>query len=114
MGLFGFGRTETERKRDEYYDLYEKLKDRIQKHNKKSAEAAEYIDNYKYKMPNFAFDKAPADHFTDKEFKVREDLINLYDKENEAVTKLTRAKDKAYSKYKEYKSQAAKEEADKD
>ncbi|EUJ47066.1 hypothetical protein [Listeria fleischmannii] len=113
MGLFDFLKTDTERKRDDYHDLYEKLKNRIQKHNEKSAEAEEYIDNYKYKMPNFPFDKAPADHFTDKESKVRKDLIALYEKENEALSKLKQAKTTAYNKYQEYKSQAVKEEAEK-
>ncbi|MBF2476207.1 chorismate synthase [Listeria seeligeri] len=111
MSLFGFGKTPTEKKRDDYDKLHDLIKDAIKEHDKKMADVESDLDAYKSGMPDMTSKGIPVNPFMEKNDKVLERLEKYVNKEKDKRKTLTKARDTAHQKYLEYKSMAVKEEA---
>ncbi len=111
MGLFGIGRTETEKKRDDYDKLHDLLKDAIKEHDQRMDEAESIFQSYKGSVPNLSNSKIPSNDFDTKREKLTNKLVNLLEKEQVKRASLVRAKEHAYDKYVSYKAQAIREDA---
>lgn len=104
------GYTENERKRDKYNRLYEYLKD-------KEIRVKECIDNaesakksYEGTSNSLPVGKIPAREFEDKRQQKDTTLSELMTHFHQSLDNVTHAKNKAYSKYLEYKAKAVAEE----
>ncbi|WP_088825374.1 chorismate synthase [Listeria goaensis] len=111
MGLFGMGKTETEKKRDDYDKLHDLLKDAIKEHDQQMDEAESIFRSYKSSVPNLSNSKIPSNEFDTKREKLTAKLVNFMDKEQEKRASLVRAKERAYDQYVRYKAQAIREDA---
>ncbi|MBF2347152.1 chorismate synthase [Listeria seeligeri] len=111
MSLFGFGKTPTEKKRDDYDKLHDLIKDAIKEHDKKMADVESDLDAYKSGMPDMNSKGIPVNPFMEKNDEVLARLEKYVNKEKDKLKSLTKARDKAYEKYLEYKEMAMKEEA---
>ncbi|EUJ33940.1 hypothetical protein MFLO_01940 [Listeria floridensis FSL S10-1187] len=110
MGLFGFGRTPTEVKRDDYDKLHDYLKEAVREHDKRIDEAEKFIKSYQNSVPNLSNSKIPSNHFDVKREKLTDKLKKDLSREKEKRSELVSARSKAYEKYEEYKAQVVHEE----
>lgn len=110
MGVFDFWKTATEKKRDDYDELHDSLKDAIKEHDEKMEELESELATYKKGMPELASTGIPANPFVEKRDDVIERLEKYINKEKNKRKTLTEARDTAYQKYLEYKAMAVKEE----
>lgn len=107
---FGFGRTETEKKRDKYKELAERLEDAIAEHDDKVSEAAASYRTYTHTVPNLSNSKIPSNDFDTKREELNGRLQADFQKDKEMRRDLMSAKSKAYEKYEYYRNLAIREE----
>lgn len=110
---FGWFRSDTEKKRDDYLKLYEKLQKAVTEHDKKVNDAASAFYSYKNASPYLSSNKIPSNHFSPKLSELEENLQRYYKYEMNKRSELIAAKSKAYERYAHYKNLAIKE-AEKD
>jgi hypothetical protein len=109
MSVFSWFKSDTERKRDEYYELYEKLKDAISEHDHKVSEANAAYSSYVGTIPNLSNSKIPSNDFETSREDLTEKLRQYFQSDQEKRSSLTAAKNKAYERYIHYKNLAIKE-----
>ncbi|MDG4961541.1 hypothetical protein [Pseudolactococcus raffinolactis] len=107
--MFDFFKTPTEKKRDDYHKLYEKLKDRIQMVKTTVSEIETGINSYTGSVPDFSNTKVPSKDFDVKREGFTDDLKRYFSTEKGYKADLTSAKDAAKAKYEECKQLAIKE-----
>lgn len=107
--MFGWFRTDTEKKRDDYHKLYEKLQDAKEEHDKKVREAAGAYSSYISTVPNLSNSKIPSNDFDMKREELNEELNRYFDYEKEKRSDLVSAASKAYERYEYYRDQAIQE-----
>ncbi|WP_099223948.1 chorismate synthase [Listeria costaricensis] len=112
--MFGFGKTETEKKRDKYHDLYDDIKDAVKDHKEHMSEIDDILSTYNKSVPDLPNNCTPSDPFIEKNTAVVDRLKKYINKEKDKLSELTKARDKAYEKYQEYKAKAIKEEAERE
>lgn len=108
--MFGLFNTETERKRDNYAKLYDKLQSILDKHDKKVIEAEGSYSSYTGSVPNLSNTKIPSNDFDPKREELTERLRNYFDEEKQKRSDLLNARNQAYQRYIHYKNLAISEE----
>ncbi|MEK5521389.1 hypothetical protein B5V89_15145 [Heyndrickxia sporothermodurans] len=107
--MFEMFKTDTERKRDQYHKLYEKLKDALQEHDKKVSEANASYSSYISAVPNLSNTKIPSNDFDPKREELNRKLNKYFDNEKDMRGSLVTAINKANERYIHYKNLAIKE-----
>ncbi|MFB7305113.1 chorismate synthase [Heyndrickxia sporothermodurans] len=107
--MFDLFKTDTERKRDQYHKLYEKLKDALQEHDKKVSEANASYSSYISAVPNLSNTKIPSNDFDPKREELNRKLNKYFDNEKDMRGSLVTAINKANERYIHYKNLAIKE-----
>ncbi|SMQ61201.1 hypothetical protein SAMN05444673_0485 [Bacillus sp. OV166] len=109
MSVFDWFKSDTERKRDEYYELYEKLKSAISEHDHKVSEANAAYSSYLGAIPNLSNSKIPSNDFEMSREELTDKLKQCFQADQEKRSSLAAAKNKAYERYVHYKNLAIKE-----
>ena len=104
-----FFRTDTERKRDNYYDLYRELQNALKEHNKKVAQAEASYSSYIGSVPNLSNFKIPSNDFDPKREELSRKLNKHFNEEKQKRSDLDRASNQAYQRYVYYKNLAIRE-----
>ncbi len=112
--IFGWGLTPTERKRDQYYQLYEELCDGLSKHDQKATEANDANCSYLNSVPNLSNSMIPSNDFDSKREELHGKLNGYFQYDLEKRTSIVAAKNKAWDRYIHYKNLAMKEAAEKE
>ncbi len=107
--MFNWFKSGTERKREEYYELYEKLKSAISKHDHKVSEANAAYSSYLGTIPNLSNTKIPSNDFETSREKVTDKLKQYFQADQEKRASLVAAKNQAYERYVYYKNLAIQE-----
>jgi hypothetical protein len=107
--MFDWFKSDSERKRDDYYELYEKLKSAISEHDHKVSEANAAYSSYLGAIPNLSNSKIPSNDFETSREEVTEKLKQCFQTDQEKRSSLAAAKNKAYERYVHYKNLAIKE-----
>lgn len=110
MGMFDFFKSAAEKKRDDYDDLHDSIKDAIKEHDNYMEKISDAINSYNKLMPSFK-KGVPSDPFRAKEDDVIQNLKKVIRDIREKRAILTAARDIAYRKYLEYKQKAIAEKA---
>ncbi|MGG2093527.1 hypothetical protein AB1283_12605 [Bacillus sp. S13(2024)] len=108
--FFHIGYTENERKRDDYDQLYEYLKSKeieVRQHIEKAESAKR---SYEAKSNGLPSEKIPAREFEEKRQQKDDILSGIITYFKQSLDNVTYAKNRAYSKYLEYKAKAEAEE----
>jgi hypothetical protein len=109
MSVFDWFKTGTEKKRDDYHKLYEKLEDAISEHDNKVSEANSAYSSYIGMIPNLSNSKIPSNDFDNSREELSEKLKRYFQADQEKRGSLVAAKSKAYERYVHYKSLAIRE-----
>jgi hypothetical protein len=109
MSVFNWFKSDTERKRDEYYELYEKLKSAISDHDHKVSEANAAYSSYVGTIPNLSNSKIPSNDFETSREDLTEKLRQYFQVDQDKRSSLVAARNKAYERYVHYKNLAIKE-----
>ena len=109
MSMFDWFKSDLEKKRDEYYELYEKLKSAISEHDHKVSEANAAYNSYIGTIPNLSNSKIPSNDFETSREEITEKLKQYFRADQENRGSLVSAKNKAYERYVHYKDLAIKE-----
>ena len=109
MSVFNWFKSDSERKRDDYYELYEKLKSAISEHDHKVSEANAAYSSYLGAIPNLSNSKIPSNDFETSREELTEKLKQYFRADQEKRSSLVAAKNKAYERYVHYKNLAIKE-----
>lgn len=109
MSMFDWFKSDSERKRDDYYQLYEKLKSAISEHDHKVSEANAAYSSYLGTIPNLSNSKIPSNDFETSREELTEKLKQYFRADQEKRSSLTAAKNKAYERYVHYNNLAIKE-----
>ncbi|MBT2701341.1 chorismate synthase [Bacillus sp. ISL-40] len=107
--MFDWFKSDSERKRDDYYELYEKLKSAISEHDHKVSEANAAYSSYLGAIPNLSNSKIPSNDFEMSREELTEKLKQCFQADQEKRSSLAAAKNKAYERYVHYKNLAIKE-----
>ena len=107
--MFDWFKTDAEKKRDDYHELYEKLRSAISEHDKKVSEAQSAYGSYIGTVPNLSNSKIPSNDFEISREQLNEKLKRYFQLDQEKRHSLVAAKDKAYERYVYYKNLAIKE-----
>jgi hypothetical protein len=102
-------RTETEKKRDNYYDLYKSLQDALKEHNRKVAQAEASYSSYIGSVPSLSNFKIPSNDFDPKREELSRKLNKHFNEEKQKRSELDRASNQAYQRYIYYKNLAIRE-----
>jgi len=111
--VFGLFRTDTEKKRDDYFKLYEKLGDAISEHDRKVSDAEGAYSSYNSSTPYLSSNRIPSNHFSPKLTELNETLQRYFTYEKNKRSDLVTARSRAYEQYEHYKNLAI-EEAEED
>ncbi len=111
--VFGWFRTDTEKKRDDYLKLYEKLQKAVSEHDKKINDAASSNYSYNSSTPYLSSNHIPSNHFSPKLSELEGSLQRYYKYEMNKRSDLIAARGKAREQYQYYKNLAI-EEKEKD
>lgn len=109
MSMFDWFKSDTERKRDEYHELYEKLKDAISEHDEKVSEANTAYNSYVGTAQNLSQPEITSNDFEKSREELNEKLKRYFQQVQDKRSSLVAAKDKAYERYLHYKNLAIKE-----
>lgn len=109
MSMFDWFKSDTERKRDEYQELYEKLKDAISEHDEKVSEANAAYNSYVGTAQNLSQTEIPSNDFEKSREELNEKLKAYFQQDQDKRSSLVAAKNKAYERYLHYKNLAIKE-----
>jgi len=107
--MFDWFKSDSERKRDDYYELYEKLKSAISEHDHKVSEANAAYSSYLGTIPNLSNSKIPSNDFETSREELTEKLKQYFRADQEKRSSLFAAKNKAYERYVHYKDLAFRE-----
>jgi len=107
--MWPFGGTEAEKKRDDYYELWNNLKLALKKHDAAMSLINEAYNSYKGSIPFLSPVKIPSDDFEPKRAEKTREMEKYVDYEDLKTIDLTKAKDIAYEKYLHYKKIAEEE-----
>lgn len=107
--VFGWFRTDTEKKRDDYYKLYEKLQDALSEHDSLVGEAESAYASYKNSSPYLSANKIPSNHFSPVLSELEGTLQRYFNEEKNSRSDLVRAKSLAYQQYEHYRTLALRE-----
>jgi len=110
MLVFDWFKTDTEKKRDDYHDLYEELKETISEHDKLVSKANSAYSSYISAVPNLSHTDIPSNDFEKTLEKLNEELNRYFQRDKDKRESLVAAKNKAYERYVHYKNLAIKEE----
>lgn len=102
-------RTDTEKKRDNYYDLYRELQNALKEHNNKVAQAEASYSSYIGSVPNLSNFKIPSNDFDPKREELSRKLNKHFNEEKQKRSDLDRASNQAYQRYVYYKNLAIRE-----
>jgi len=109
MLVFDWFKTGTEKKRDDYHELYENLKDAISEHDKLVSKANSAYSSYISAVPNLSHTDIPSNDFEKSREKLNEELNRYFQQDKDKRESLVAAKNKAYERYEHYKNLAIKE-----
>lgn len=107
--MFDWFKSASEKKRDDYHKLYEKLKSAISEHDKKVSEANSAYSSYIGTVPDLSHSNIPSNDFEMSREQLNEKLKRYFQLDQEKRQSLVAAKDKAYERYLHYKNLAIKE-----
>ncbi|RDW16460.1 hypothetical protein CWR48_16380 [Oceanobacillus arenosus] len=107
--MFGWFRTDAEKKRDDYHKLYQKLQDAKAEHDKKVREAEGAYSSYVHTVPFLSNSKIPSNDFEVKREELNRELNRYFDYEKNKRSELANAATQAYQRYEYYKNLAIKE-----
>lgn len=104
-----FGKTETERKRDNYHTLYNRLSNALTEHDKKVSEAQSSYSSYNRSVPYVSSSRIPSNDFAPKRRELNTELMKYFNYEKDKRSELVSARSKAYERYQYYRSLAIQE-----
>ncbi|MEH7180128.1 chorismate synthase [Neobacillus vireti] len=107
--MFDWFKTEIEKKRDDYHELYENLKDAISEHDNLVSEANSAYSSYISAVPNLSHTDIPSNDFENTREHLTEQLNRYFQQDKDKRDSLVAAKNKAYERYVHYKNLAIKE-----
>lgn len=107
--VFGLFRSATEKKRDDYYRLYEKLQDAVTEHDRLVSDAESSYSSYKNTSPYLSGNKIPSNHFSPVLSELEGTLQRYFDDEKSQRSDLIRARSRAYQQYEHYRMLAIRE-----
>lgn len=107
--MFDWFKSDTEKKRDDYHELYEKLKSAISEHDQKVSEANSAYSSYIGTVPNLSNSRIPSNDFEISREQLNAKLKQYFQQDQEKRQSLVTAKDKAYERYVHYKNLAIQE-----
>src|SRR5699024_232583 len=99
-------KTEAERKRDEYYQLYTRLGNVLAEHDQKVADATSAYDSYKNSSPYVSPTKVQSDDFTVKRQELNDRLTTYLEEERGKRQDLVIAINRAVGRYEYYRNLA--------
>lgn len=102
-------KTDTEIKRDDYYELYQRLTDAITEHDRKVSEVNSAYSSYAGAVPNLSKTDIPSSDFESCRDKKDGELKRYFYQDQDKRSSLVTAKDQAYERYIYYRNQAAQE-----
>lgn len=111
--MFNWFKTATERKRDDYYKLYQKLGDALSEHDEKVSEANSAHSSYVGTVPNLSNTKIPSNDFEVSREKLNSELLDYFQQDKDKRSSLVSAKNQAYERYIYYKNLAIREAEEK-
>lgn len=111
--MFNWFKTATERKRDDYHKLYQKLGDAISEHDRKVSEASSAHSSYVGTVPDLSNTKIPSNDFEVSREKLDRELMDYFQQDKDKRSSLVSAKNKAYERYIHYKNLAIREAEEK-
>ncbi|MEN2768988.1 chorismate synthase [Ornithinibacillus xuwenensis] len=103
-------KTDTEKKRDDYHKLYEKLQSARDYHDKKVSDAEDAYSRYIRSAPYMSNFKIPTNDFDSKREELNAKLLKYFDYEKNKRNDIVDAASKAYERYEHYKAMAIREE----
>src|SRR3954454_8890501 len=109
MSVLNWFKNGTERKREEYYELYEKLKSAISEHDHKVSEANAAYSSYLGTIPNLSNTNIPSNDFETSREELTNKLKQYFQADQEKRASLVAAKNQAYERYVYYKNLAIQE-----
>lgn len=107
--MFGWWKTETERKRDDYEKLYNRLSKALTEHDNKVSDAESAYGSYTSSVPFLSSAKIPSNDFTPKRRELNQELIKYFNYEKNKRSELVTARDKARERYEYYRDLAIQE-----
>ncbi|ULT57357.1 chorismate synthase [Neobacillus drentensis] len=110
--MFDWFKSDTEKKRDDYHELYEKLRSAISEHDHKVSEANSAYSSYIGTVPNLSNSEIPSNDFEISREQLNAKLKQYFQLDQEQRQSLVAAKDKAYERYVHYKNLAIQEAED--
>lgn len=111
--FFDWFKTEYERKRDNYYRLYQRLQDALSDHDRKVNEAQQAYSSYKNSSPYLSSYRIPSNDFSPKLTEIEGRLMKRFDYEKRKRSELVTASSQAYQRYIHYKNLAIREAQEK-
>src|SRR5690625_654968 len=99
-------KTEAERKRDEYYQLYTRLGNVLEEHDRRVSDASSAYDNYRNSSPYLSPSKVPSDDFIVKRQELNGRLIDYFAEEQGKRQNLVIAINRAVGRYEYYRNLA--------
>ncbi|MUK87586.1 hypothetical protein GMD78_04120 [Ornithinibacillus sp. L9] len=107
--MFGWFKTDTEKKRDDYLKLYEKLQSAREYHDKKVSDAEAAYSSYIRSVPYMSNYKIPSNDFDPKREELNGKLQRYFDYEKRKRNDIVNAASRAYQQYEHYKAMAIRE-----
>lgn len=107
--VFGWFKTDTEKKRDDYFKLYEKMGNALSKHDRKVGDAESSYSSYSSSAPYLSKYDIPTSDFSKKKEELDNSLQTFFDYEKENRSLLESARTRVYEQYEHYKNLAIKE-----
>ncbi|ASS89168.1 chorismate synthase [Aeribacillus composti] len=107
--MFDWFKTATEKKRDDYHKLYEKLHDALSDYDQNVSEAEGIYESYVGKAAHLSSSDIPSNDFEPKRQELNQKLNKYFQLEKQKRSSLVSAKNKAYERYIYYKNLAIKE-----
>ncbi|MFA9457728.1 hypothetical protein ACERJO_13280 [Halalkalibacter sp. AB-rgal2] len=108
--MFNWFRSDTEKKRDDYWKLYERLQDAKDDHDRLVRDADSAYSSYSNAVPFLSENVIPSNDFTPARRRLNDEFNQYLNEEKEKRTELVRAINQAYEQYLYYRNQAIREE----
>lgn len=107
--MFDWFKTATEKKRDDYHRLYEKLHAALSDFDQNVSEAEGIYESYAGKAAHLSSSDIPSNDFEPKRRELNQKLNKYFQLEKQKRSSLVSAKNKAYERYIYYTNLAIKE-----
>lgn len=108
--MFGWFRTDAEKKRDDYLKLYERLQDARNEHDRLVRDVESSYSSYRSSVPFLSQSNIPSNDFSPARRRLNDQFNRYVKEEKEKRADLVRAINRAYDQYLYYRNLAIREE----